>query len=149
MNEGQANLGSIVLEGGASEPMRVRLISGQQPVLGTHGYNVAELVDIADTYGLDGAWVNVQVAEALGIQTGDMLALSNDNASCTAKAFVTQRIVPTAVYLPSGFGHTSDKQREACGNGFNPALFSDAVVEAGYGTLCTQEACVTLEKVGE
>ena len=150
MNLGQQNRTVFVTEGGQGlQDMRFRLISGQQSVLGTRGYNVEELMDIAEMYDLDSVWVNADVAAALGISTGDTVVVSNDAADYRGRAFVTQRIVPTAVYLPSGFGRTSEKQHTACGKGFNPALFCEPAIEEGYGTLCTQEALVRLWKEGE
>ncbi len=148
MNSGQENEVTIAFDGNA-ESLRFHLITGQQPVLGVHGYNVAELQDIAETYDLRSAWVNAAIAGMLGIATGDTLVVYNDTYTCKVKAFVTQRIVPSAVYLPSGFGHTADRQHEAKGEGVNPLLFCDPAVEKGYGTLCTQEALVCLLKEGE
>lgn len=152
MNFGQGNEIEIVVNGAAATDigdMTFRLISGELPVLGAHGYNTAELMDIAEKYDLDSIWINASIASALGIETGDEVGIYNDNASFTGKAFVTQRIVPTAVYIPSSFGHTATAQRVAKGVGANPIDFCDAYVSVGYGTLCTQEACVKLWKEGE
>lgn len=150
MNFGQANRTILVAEGAQGpKDLRFHLISGQQSVLGSHGYNVEELVDIAEMYDLDSLWINAEVARVLGIATGDTVVVSNGAADYRGRAFVTQRIVPTAVYLPSYFGHTSEKQHAASGKGFNPALFCEPAIEEGYGTLCMQDALVQLWKEGE
>ncbi len=145
-NLGTQDVTDILTEGLRSG-LKLHLLTGQQTVLGSVGYDVAELTDIASQYGLDGLWVNADVAEALGIQSGDEVFISNELASSKVRAFVTSRIAPTAVYLPSGFGHASRGHEAA--SGINPARFSPPVLEGGYGTLCTQEACVWLRKEGE
>ena len=82
------------------------------------------------------------VAELLGIADNDEVVLYNDAHVCKAKAFVTDRIVPTAVYLSLSFGRTAERQRTAAGKGTNPLLFSEELVMDRYGDLCIQEACV-------
>ncbi len=148
MNASQQDITAVLSAGGMGERPTFHLITGQQSVIGSVGYDTPELADIAKTYGLDGVWVNAQVAHALGISQGDEVYVGNDAATAKVHAFVTQRIVPTAVYLPAGFGHTSKKQSDSFEMGANPIRFSDAVIEGGYGTLCTQEACVWLWKEG-
>lgn len=132
----------------ADEPLTFNLITGQQPVIGQDSANVAELMDIAEQYDLDSVWINADVAAVLGIETGDMVALTNDKATCQAKAFVTHRIAPTALYLPSGFGHTAQRQQVSFRQGINPLVFAEPIIEEGYGILCTQGACVKLLKEG-
>lgn len=149
MNLGQKDDGAILTTGGFGGQPTFHLITGQQTVLGSAGYDTAELTDIAETYDLDAVWINAQIARALHISSGDEVVVGNDQAVAKVRAFVTQRIVPTAVYLPAGFGHESSKQKNAQNRGVNPIRFSDAVIEGGYGTLCTQEACVWLWKEGE
>lgn len=149
MDLGQADITEVLAAGGFGALPTFHLVTGQQTVLGAAGYDAPELTDIAEAYGLDGVWINAQVASALGISSGDEVWVGNDRAVAKARAFVTQRIVPTAVYLPFGFGRTSPKLSNASGVGVNPLRFSEAVIEGGYGTLCTQEACVWLRKEGE
>lgn len=148
MNDVQANVVTAVIEEDADEPV-FHLITGQQSVLGMHGYNVPELMDIAEQYELDRAWMNRDVAELLGISNNDEIVLRNDVASCNAKAFVTDRIAPTAIYMPMSFGRSAERQKTAKGIGSNPLLFSDPIVDS-VGALCTQEACVNMmvEKEG-
>lgn len=148
MNFGVSNrdiIGASML----SRHLTFHLITGQRTVMGSEGYDVPELTDIAAMYGLDGVWINASIARMLGIQTGDTVIVSNGNAKYSGRAFVTQRIVPTAVYLPAGFGHQSKDQAAGSEMGVNPYVFSSPVIEDGYGTLCTQEAVVRLTKGGE
>ncbi len=140
MNSEQKNRVAAVLD--EDEPLVFKLIVGQQTALGMHGYNVPELAGIAERYELDRVWINRQVAEMLGIADNDEVVLYNDAHVCQAKAFVTDRIVPTAVYLPLSFGRTAERQRTAAGKGTNPLLFSEELVMDRYGDLCIQEACV-------
>lgn len=148
MNSKQANEISALTEGEDGQ-ITFNLITGQQPVIGYVGANVAELMDIADMYDLDSVWINKQIAEILGIETGDTVAIRNENATCQAKAYVTQRIAPAALYLPSYFGHSAARQRISYKKGINPVVFSNPVVEQGYGTVCAQGAAVELLKEGE
>lgn len=148
LNLGTQDVDAILTEGLNSRPS-FHLICGQQTVLGDEGYNTEELTDIARMYGLDGIWINAQVANVLGIQDGDQISVGNDRATYQGRAFVTERIVPTALYMPSGFGHASEKQKAAKGFGFNPYRFCEPLIENGYGTLCTQEALIWLWKEGE
>lgn len=151
-NFGQHDVIEAVLdeERGHSAPeVKLRLISGQQSVIGPRGYDVAELAAIAEKYHLDSIWINAQVAALLGIENGDEVGIHNDLASYKGRAFVTQRIAPSAVYLPGFFGHVENERQDASGAGIDPALFCEPVVREAYGTLCTQEACVNLWKEGE
>lgn len=151
MNLGQRNGTTLLVHGDTAETdqLEFHLITGQQSVLGSHGSNVEELMDIAEAYRLDSIWVNARVASLLGMSTGDAVIVRNDHGAHEATLFATERIAPTAVYLPSGFGRTAPRQQIANGKGVNPAMFCDAVVQPGYGTLCTQDACVQLQKAGE
>lgn len=149
MDLGQQNLSEILTVDGPGSGPTFHLITGQQTVIGPVGYDVPELSSLAGTYDLDSVWINATVADALGISQGDEVMVGNSITSAPARAFVTQRIVPTAVYLPYGFGRASAKQANANGKGVNPLRFSNAIIEGGYGTLCTQEACVWLWKEGE
>lgn len=142
MNLGQRNEVSIVVDGDGSPIFH--LITGPQSVIGMHGYNVKELTDISEKYQLDRVWINSDVAELYGIRTGDKVVLHNDRYSGEAEAFVTGRIVPSALYLPISFGRTSSKQKNSYNVGLNPMLFADAVLNLN-GALCIQEACVGIE----
>lgn len=141
MNFGQHNNISVGFDG---DSPTFHLITGSQSVVGMHGYNVEELTDIAEKYQLDRVWINSDIAKLFGIETGDKIVLYNDNYSGEIEAFVTGRIVPSALYLPISFGRTSSRQKNSFNVGLNPMLFADAVVNQN-GALCIQEACVGIE----
>ncbi len=136
MNLGQEDR-MVVALAGKGDPT-FHLISGQPTVPGAFGYNTAELMDIAEMYELGSVWVNKSVADAFGISDGQMITLSNGVFSCQARAYLTDRIVPTAMYLPMSFGHQAERQKVAKGVGVNPLMFADATLIGGYGALCTQ-----------
>lgn len=148
MNFGVHNKVDMFTESGRNSQPKFHLITGVQTVIGNTGANTPQLMDVADMYQLDSVWINADVAAIMGIQTGDEVVVGNKQASAPMTAFVTQRIVPTAVYVPAGFGHTSKKQPVANGVGVNPAIFTTPVIDNGYGTLCTQEASVWVWKEG-
>lgn len=60
---------------------------------------------------LDGKFMFVllhpSTASTKGIASGDMVKLANNNASITAKALLSERVVPGAVAVSTGFGHTA------------------------------------------
>lgn len=141
MNFGQKNDISVGFDG---DSPTFHLITGSQSVVGMHGYNVEELTDISEKYQLDRVWINSDIAKLFGIETGDKIVLYNDNYSGEIEAFVTGRIVPSALYLPISFGRTSSRQKNSFNVGLNPMLFADAVVNQN-GALCIQEACVGIE----
>ena len=138
MNFGQHNNISVVFDG---DSPTFHLITGSQSVV---GMRVEELTDISEKYQLDRVWINNDIAKLFGIETGDKIVLYNDNYSGEIEAFVTGRIVPSALYLPISFGRTSSRQKNSFNVGLNPMLFADAVVNQN-GALCIQEACVGIE----
>ncbi len=141
MNFGQKNNISVGFDG---DSPTFHLITGSQSVVGMHGYNVEELTDISEKYQLDRVWINSDIAKLFGIETGDKIVLYNDNYSGEIEAFVTGRIVPSALYLPISFGRTSSRQKNSFNVGLNPMLFANAAVNQN-GALCIQEACVGIK----
>lgn len=141
MNFGQHNNISVGFDG---DSPTFHLITGSQSVVGMHGYNVEELTDISEKYQLDRVWINSDIAKLFGIETGDKIVLYNDNYSGEIEAFVTGRIVPSALYLPISFGRTSSRQKNSFNVGLNPMLFANAAVNQN-GALCIQEACVGIK----
>ncbi len=141
MNFGQHNNISVGFDG---DSPTFHLITGSQSVVGMHGYNVEELTNISEKYQLDRVWINSDIAKLFGIETGDKIVLHNDNYSGEAEAFVTGRIVPSALYLPISFGRTSSRQKNSFNVGLNPMLFANAAVNQN-GALCIQEACVGIK----
>ena len=126
-----------------------RLIGGKQAVhTHTQTANIPELMNITKQYGLDRVWINASVAEKLGISEGDEVELSNSEHTGRVKAHVTQRINPTAVYLPSHYGCSSEEEKTAYNVGLRQMDFVPFRIEPGYGGVCSQETVVSLRKVG-
>lgn len=142
MNFGEFNKDAVVLKDG--ERPTFKLVTGQQSVVGMHGYDTSELMEISEQYGLDDVWLNSEVAELLGISQGDEIVVCNERHACDAKVYVTDRIVPTAVYMPMAYGRSASRQKIAKGVGENALLFSSPVAIPGIGALGVQGACVSV-----
>lgn len=126
-----------------------RLIGGKQAI---HTHNqtadVEPLMNITKMYGLERVWLNAQKAAELGISDGDEVEVSNDEFTGTVKCHVTQRINPTALYMPSHYGCSAPEQKTAYGVGLRQMDFVPFRIEPGYGGVCSQEAIVSVKKVG-
>ena len=128
---------------------QLRLIGGTQSVHSrTMTANVADLMEITKQYDLTRVWINADVAEELGIADGDEVAVSNDSCEGTVRAKVTQRINPTALYMPGHYGCTAREQTNAYGVGLRHMDYVPFRIEPGYGGACTQETTVTVKKAG-
>ncbi|MEM2954142.1 MAG: molybdopterin-dependent oxidoreductase [Candidatus Bathyarchaeia archaeon] len=55
-----------------------------------------------DGYMYEPVWINPVDAEKLGIKTGDIVKIYNDRGTVLAGAYVTNRIMPSAVYVDHG-----------------------------------------------
>jgi thiosulfate reductase/polysulfide reductase chain A len=68
-------------------------------------------------------WVNRNVAERLGLRTGEYVRLRNQDGvlSNRIKVRVTERIRPDCVYMVHGFGHSSVRMTRAFGRGASDA----------------------------
>ena len=127
-----------------------RLIGGKQAIhTHTQTANCEPLMDITKSYGLDRIWINAEVAERLGFADGDEGILSNTMAEGPIKVKVTERINPTAIYMPSHYGCKSPDQHTAYGVGLNFMDFVPFHMEPAYGSAMTQETLVSVQKVGE
>ena len=127
-----------------------RLIGGKQAIhTHTQTVNCEPLMDITKSYGLDRIWINAEVAERLGIADGDEVILSNTMAEGPIKVKVTERINPTAIYMPSHYGCKSPDQHTAYGVGLNFMDFVPFHMEPAYGSAMTQETLISVQKVGE
>lgn len=126
-----------------------RLIGGKQAVhTHTQTANVPALMNISKQYNLDRVWINASRAAKLGIAEGDEVEISNDEAKGTVKVHVTERINPEALYMPSHYGCSSKDEKTAYGFGLRQMDFVPFRIEPGYGGICSQEAIVSVRKVG-
>jgi thiosulfate reductase/polysulfide reductase chain A len=63
-------------------------------------------MQITKDYDLTAAWINADAAQQLGIEDGDEIQITNNQSTGRTHAKVTQRINPTALFLPGGYGCT-------------------------------------------
>lgn len=128
---------------------QLRLIGGKQAIHShTQTANIEDLMQITKDYDLTRVWINADVAEKLGIADGDGVEVSNEKHTGRCRAKVTQRINPTALYMPSHYGCSSPDQHTAYGVGLRQMDFVPFRIETAYGAACTQEALVSVKKVG-
>lgn len=126
-----------------------RLIGGKQAIH-SHGQttDIPDLIQITHDYDLTRLWMNAQRAAELGIEDGDEVEISNDLATGTVRVKVTERLNPTCVYMPTHYGCSSPDLTNAYGVGLNFMDFVPFHSEPYYGSSATQEALVTVKKVG-
>ena len=101
----------------AGPPGAFRLLFGRAPV---HSFSRTQTNPIlADVMSENAVWVNAGVARRLGLRSGDVVRLRNQDgiASNPVKVKATERIRPDCVYLVHGFGHTARGLRRAFGKG--------------------------------
>ncbi len=127
----------------------LRLIGGKQAIHShTQTANIESLMEITKKYGLDRVWLNADKAAEWGISDGDTVEVSSGEHTGKAQAKVTQRINPTALYMPSHYGCSSPDQHTAYEVGLRQMDFVPFRMEPAYGAACTQETVVTVKKVG-
>lgn len=102
-------------------PGYFRLISGRSPV---HTFSKTQnnrlLTDMVDENEL---WLNKNIADRMGIKSGDYVRLKNQDGviSNTIKVKATQRIRKDCVYMTHGFGHNSKFLKQAYKKGASDA----------------------------
>ncbi|MEY8561611.1 molybdopterin-dependent oxidoreductase [Eggerthellaceae bacterium 3-80] len=126
-----------------------RLTTGNQALLfATELTDLAPLASIAKEYDLEGIWINADEAARAGIAEGDKVAVSNDHATATLNAHVTQLIEPSAVYMACHYGVENEDEKNANDLGVRQASFVPFALETGYGAPLLQESMVTITKAG-
>ncbi|MFR4802954.1 MAG: molybdopterin dinucleotide binding domain-containing protein, partial [Eggerthellaceae bacterium] len=83
-----------------------------------------------------------------GIADGDEVEVSNELHTGRCRVKVTQRMNPTAIFLPPAYGCTSEEQHTAYGVGLRSTDYTAYQLEAGYGSTMAHEVLVTVKKVG-
>lgn len=127
----------------------MRLVGGKQAVHShTQTANCEPLMQVTQDYDLTRVWINAGVAAELGIADGDDVEISNQYHSGIARAKVTQRINPTALFMPSHYGVASPDQHVANGVGLRIMDFVPFDIEPAYGSAMTQETVVKVKKAG-
>lgn len=127
----------------------LRLIGGKQAIHShTQTANIEDLMQITKDYDLTRVWMNADKAAQLGISDGDEVEVSNTQHTGRCRVKVTQRINPTALYMPSHYGCSSPEQHTAYNVGLRQMDYVPFHIEPAYGSAMTQEATVTVKKVG-
>jgi thiosulfate reductase/polysulfide reductase chain A len=128
---------------------QLRLIGGKQAIHShTMTANIEDLMQITLDYDLTRVWINTKTASTLGISDGEEVEVSNGEHTGRVRAKVTERIHPKTLYMPSHYGCSSPLQRTAYNIGLRQMDFVPFHIEPGYGAAMTQEAVVTVKKVG-
>ncbi len=126
-----------------------RLIGGKQPIHShTQTTNIEDLMQITKDYDLTRVWMNADRAAQMGISDGDTVQISSSVHSGTVRVKVTERLNPTALWIPSHYGCSSPEQHTAYGVGLRQMDFVPFHIEPAYGSAMTEEVIVTVKKVG-
>ena len=127
----------------------LRLIGGKQAIHShTQTANIEDLMQITKDYDLTRVWMNADTAARRGIADGDEVEVSNGQHTGRVRVKVTQRINPTALYMPSPYGCSSPDQHTAYEVGLRQMDYVPFRMEPGYGSACTQETVVNVKKAG-
>lgn len=127
-----------------------RLITGKQSIhTHTQTANVPMLMQITKDYDLERVWMNPKRAKELGIKDGDMVEIKSSEATSKVRVFVTERIHPEAIFVPSHYGIRSKYQKTAKDIGFGYMEHVPFDLEPIGGHAMIHEVIVTVRKVGE
>ncbi len=107
-----------------------------------------ELPD-AITKAVWNSWVEMHpdMAESLGVRTGDLVQVQSDQGTIEAAAYVYRGIRADTVAIPLGQGHTA-YGRSAQGYGVNPLDLLPADADAGSGAFAYAGTAVTVTSSG-
>jgi len=93
-------------------------------------------------------WINSAEARKLGINTGDLIEVSCEGVSETAKAAVSDYIHPEVVYTLHGYGREVPLQTRAYKKGMRDNTFMKGLLKVAVGGNCpVAECCVRVKKV--
>ena len=127
----------------------LRLIGGKQAIHShTQTANIEDLMQITKDYDLTRVWINADVAARRGIADGDEVEITSSEHTGRVRVKVTQRVNPTALYMPSHYGCSVPEQRTAYEVGLRQMDYVPFHIEPGYGSAMTQEVVVSVKKVG-
>jgi thiosulfate reductase/polysulfide reductase chain A len=134
-----------------------RLIHGKQP---WHSHSVTTnspyLMAVSKSYNGSRMWMNRSRADKLGIRDGDTVTVEariehRGEARTVSKKVavkVTEMLHPESVWVPSGYGNFSPRQKVGYQQGVNYNDFAPARVEPLSGGCMVQEVIVTVRKGG-
>ncbi|MDR2197314.1 MAG: molybdopterin-dependent oxidoreductase [Coriobacteriales bacterium] len=125
-----------------------RLIGGKQSIHShTMTTSIESLMNITREYALERAWINAARAAELGIADGDTIEVRNELFTATVRARVTERLNPTALWIPTHYGGSSPELRQGFGVGIPHMEYVPFDIEPDVGSAMTHEALVTIRKV--
>jgi thiosulfate reductase/polysulfide reductase chain A len=125
-----------------------RLIGGKQSIHShTMTTSIESLMSITREYALERAWINADKAAELDIVDGDEIEISNELFSGTVRARVTERLNPTAIWIPTHYGGSSPELTQGFGVGIPHMEYVPFDMEPDVGSSMTHEALVTVRKV--
>jgi anaerobic selenocysteine-containing dehydrogenase len=112
--------------------------------------NVPFLQEIPDpmTSAVWNNWaeINLQVAEKMGIRTGDIVRISSDHGEIELPALPTPGLHPGVIAMPIGQGHTA-YGRYADGHGVNPLAILDSAADSATSVFAYSATQVRIAKV--
>ena len=96
------------------------------------------------------SWVEMHpdMAESLGVRTGDLVQVQSDQGDLLAPVYVSRGIRPDTVAIPIGQGHTA-YGRNAEGRGVDPLSLLPAVADPASGAMAYAGTLVTVTATGE
>lgn len=100
---------------------------------------------LMEFHGENELWINVNKAQALGINDGDVVWVENQFAKAQSKARVTRRIHPDVVGMVHGFGHWG-LGPVAKGKGVNDSQFVPGKAERISGMAAHKDGAVKVYK---
>jgi molybdopterin-containing oxidoreductase family iron-sulfur binding subunit len=139
----------VALEGGPGDAALLVVPSSRYH--DGRGANKAWLHEAPDpmTQVVYGSWIEIAVdtARGLGVKTGDVLRVESPHGAVEVPAYVSETIVPGAVAMPTGLGHTA-LGRYARGVGQSPYGLLSAEPDPASGGRRWLGVRVGLQKTG-
>jgi len=125
-----------------------RLIGGKQSI---HSHQmttaIESLMAITHDYNLERAWINASAAAKLGIADGDLIEISSAEGTEQVRCKVTERLNPTAIWIPTHYGGNSPELKPGYGIGIAHMKMISFDTEPKIGSAMTHEIIVTVRKV--
>ncbi len=138
---------------GLPEPSATQLVV--YPTVQFHdgrGANRSWMQELPDpiTQAVWNSWVELHpdMAESLGVRTGDLVRVQSDQGSVEAPAYVRRGIRGDTVAIPIGQGHTA-YGRNAEGRGVDPLALLPAVADPASGVMAYAGTQVSVSATGE
>lgn len=102
---------------------------------------------LRDLMGQNFVWINKRVAQAQGIEFGDMIEVSSSAGKTTLRAYPTEKIASDQLFFIHGFGQESSGLSWAYKNGGNDNAVIEDIMEPVYGAAAMHETNVEIRKV--